>query len=296
MISEEQINKWREAGKVSIEAKKYAKSIIKKGMPIVELADKIEAKILEKAQLSFPVNIGINEKAAHYTPLHDDKTLLGEDLVKIDLGASIDGCATDTAFTVDLTKDSKHKKMMQATKEALQEAIKLATPGRKVCEIGKKVHEIITGAGFSPIRNLSGHEIKPYVIHAGLNIPNYDNGNEAQLEDGMIIAIEPFATTGEGLVKDGKESGDFSLIEKKPVRDSHAREVLAFIDKEYSTLPFAGRWIHKKFGLRGMHSLRLLVKEGIVRNYNELIEVSKKPVAHFENTLLVKDKPEVLTE
>lgn len=294
MATQEQIEIWRKSGKIASEVKKYAHSLIKQGVSIVEVADKIEAKIRENAKPAFPVNISINERAAHYAPSYDDTTKFGDDLVKIDLGVEIDGYATDTAFTIDLS--GKHTKMMDATKKALEEAIKLAKPGTQVREIGKKVHEIITSAGFSPIRNLSGHEIQQYKIHAGLSIPNYDNGNETKLEENTIIALEPFATTGEGLVQDGKESGDFSLIEKKPIRDTHARQVLDFIDKEYSTLPFAGRWIYKKFGLRGMNSLRLLSKYGIVKNYKELLEVSRKPVTHFEQTILVKDEPEILTE
>jgi len=296
MVAQEQIEIWRKAGKIASEIKKYARGLIKQGALIIEIADKIENRIYKYAKPSFPVNISINEKAAHYTPLHDDKTRLGEDLVKVDLGVEIDGFPTDTAFTIDLTPSSKYKKMLEATKKALQEAIKLATPGRKVCEIGRKVQETITAAGFSPIRNLSGHEIQQYKLHAGLSIPNYDNGNETELKEGMIIALEPFATTGEGLVKDGKESGDFSLIKKKPVRDTYARQVLDYIEKEYSTLPFAGRWIYKKFGLRGMNSLRMLCKYGIVKNYKELIEVGKQPVAHFEQTILVKEEPEVITD
>ncbi len=297
MATEEQIEKWREAGKIASEVKKFARSKAKKGISIVELADTIEARIAELGgKPSFPVNIGINEKAAHYTPFHDDKTVLGEDLVKIDQGVALDGFPTDTAFTLDLTSDKRHAKIIEVTEKALKEAIKLARPGTPVREIGGKVHEVITAAGFSPIRNLSGHEIMRNKIHAGLSIPNYDNGNGSKLEENMIIALEPFATTGEGLVKEGKESGDFALIEKKPIRDARAREVFIFIEKEFSTLPFAGRWIYKKFGRRGLHSLRLLVREGAVRNYNELIEVSKQPTTHFEQTILVKDKPEVLTE
>lgn len=295
--SKESIEKWKKAGSLASQVKEFAKKLVKKDMPLVELAEKIESKIYELgAKPSFPVNIGINEKAAHFTPLHDDSTKISSGLVKIDLGVAIDGYATDTAFTVDLTPDKRYKEMVEATEKALKAATKLARPGTEVREIGKTVYETIIEKGFSPIRNLSGHEIDRYQIHAGLSIPNYDNGNTAKLEEGMIIAIEPFATTGVGLVTEGKVSGDFSLIEKRNVRIGYAREVLNFIEKEYSTLPFAERWIFKKFGLKGITSLRFLVKEKVIKSYQELIETSKKPVTHFENTILVKDKPEILTE
>ena len=126
-----------------------------------------------------------------------------------------------------------------------------------------------------------------------LSINIADEATDARIQ---VIAIEPFVTTGEGVVRDGKSSGDFSLIEKKPVRDMHARKVFAFIEENFSTLPFAGRWIYKEFGLRGINSLRLLVREGAIKSYNELIEISKKPVAQSENTIIVGENPEVLTE
>ncbi len=294
---EEQLQEWKKAGKIAAKVREFAKGLVKKDASLLGIVEQIEEKIYSlDARPAFPVNIGLNEKAAHFTPFHNDKTMLAEDLVKIDLGVAIDGLLTDTAFTVDLTKQQQHKKMIKVTEKALAEAIKLATPHEEVRKIGRRVHETITQAGFSPVRNLSGHEIWPYKIHAGLSIPNYDNNNSAQLQENMIIAIEPFATTGEGLVKEGKESGDYGLIEKKPVRESFARELLHFIDKEYSTMPFASRWIFRGFGLRGLQALKILEQQGIVKNYKELVEVSSKPVTHFEHTILVKEKPEILTE
>ena len=202
----------------------------------------------------------------------------------------------NTLLTIDLTSYGKYAKIVRATNEALREAIKLATPEQEVRVIGKKVQEVITSYGFSPIRNLSGHEIKPYQVHAGLAIPNYDSGNSAKLKEDMVIAIEPFATTGEGVVQDGKPGGDYKINEKKAVRDRNAREVLDYIDKTYKSLPFASRWIHKKFGLGGLLALQFLEQQGVVHHYKELVEVSKKPTTHFEDTVIVGKKPRVITK
>ncbi|HIH34325.1 MAG TPA: type II methionyl aminopeptidase [Nanoarchaeota archaeon] len=295
--SGQDLDKWRKAGRITAEVKKFARPLVKKGKSVLELADEIEMKILELGgKPAFPVNIGINEKAAHYVPSHDDASVFGEDLVKIDFGVSIDGFSADNAFTIDLSSSKKHAKLIKAAEDAMHEAIKLARPGVEVREIGARVHEIITNEGFSPIVNLSGHEIRKFVLHAGLTIPNYDNKNNTELEEGMVIAIEPFATTGQGSVRDGKESDVYSLSNRRAVRDASAREVLSFIEEEYSTLPFAGRWIFRKFGQRGLNALKLLAREGILHNYHELIEVSGAPVAQAENTIIVGKEPEVITE
>lgn len=86
------------AGKIASETREYARTIIKKGYLLLEIAEKIESKIIELgAKPAFPVNLSINEIAAHYTPSYDDeKTAQG--LIKIDLGVHIDGWIADTAF------------------------------------------------------------------------------------------------------------------------------------------------------------------------------------------------------
>src|SRR3989338_8494418 len=126
------------AGKIAYEVKEYAKTIIKKQIPLLEIAEKIENKIIELGgKPAFPVNTSINEIAAHYTPSADDKST-AEGLLKIDLGVHIDGWIADTAISFDLensgsqeaSEDLKksseeNKKLIQASKDALENAIEL---------------------------------------------------------------------------------------------------------------------------------------------------------------------------
>jgi methionyl aminopeptidase len=289
-------NKWIKAGELGSLIMKKALQLAKPETPLLEIAEKLEQEA-EKLNVkwAFPVNLSINEIAAHATPSFDD-TRIAEGLLKIDLGISVDGFISDIAKSIDLTPEQKHKDMIKANEKALQEAIKVAKYGININEIGKKIHEIITTAKFSPIRNLSGHEMQKYNLHAGLNIPNYDNGNKAQLDEG-IYAIEPFATTGEGIVIDGKPSGIFMLIERKPVRDMKSREILAFIEKNYETLPFSARWIVKKFGTASLIRLSSLAMNDTLHSFSELVEKSRMPVSQAEHTILVeKDKVTVLTQ
>ena len=113
------------AGQISIEVKKYAKSFIKKDMPLLEIVEKVEDKIIELGgKPAFPTNTSINDVSAHYTPSHDDETL-AQGLLKVDLGVHVDGWIADTAFSLDLENDEENKKLIEASKEALNNAIEL---------------------------------------------------------------------------------------------------------------------------------------------------------------------------
>ncbi|MDD5651011.1 MAG: type II methionyl aminopeptidase [Candidatus Nanoarchaeia archaeon] len=286
------------AGKIASQAREYGRTLIKENASVLEIAEKVEKKILDLGgQIAFPVDVSCNQIAAHDSPRYkDDRVLLKGDLVKLDLGAHLNGNIVDTACTVEIgTK--KYYEMIQVVEEALNNAIKLATPGRKIYEIGNAIEETIVSKKFSPVRNLSGHEIDNYILHAGLTIPNYNNGNKTELKEGQIFAIEPFATYGDGIVVEGKPSEVYGLNIEKPVRDANAKMILKHIKENYKTLPFCKRWIANKFNLlKANLVLNTLEKEGIVRQYMQLVERSKANVSQAEHTIVVSDKPIVLTK
>ncbi len=286
------MDQWIKAGKIGAEVLTYAKNTARPGIPLLELAEKIEAKIAQLgAKPAFPVTLSLNHLAAHCTPIPNDKTLYTEeDTLKIDIGCHLDGHVSDTALTI-----GPNKELIKASEEALKEAIRLATPGTQLQEIGKTVQETISSYGFSPIMNLSGHQIKQYDLHAGMTIPNYNNGDITILQEGQIIAIEPFATTGKGKVTEGKPSTIYRLLEPKPVRDTNTKKVLQHIEKEFSTLPFSKRDLIQKFPTVGF-SLNILERQEVLKHYAQLIEESKGLVSQTEHTVLVKDKPIILTK
>lgn len=285
-----------EAGKIASQVKEFAKTIIKKDTQLLEIAEKIEAKIIELGGKSaFPVNLSINEIAAHYTPAHDDKSK-ANGLLKVDLGVHVDGWISDTAFSIDLENSENNKKLIEASRKALEAAQKTIKSKIKASEIGKVIQETIESYGFSPIINLSGHEMQQYELHAGLTIPNIDDNKETLIEEGLY-AIEPFATTGSGRVHDGKPSGIYMMQNDKNVRSPLAREILAHIIKEYQTLPFCSRWIIKKFTTKALFALRELENNGNLHHFAQLVETPNTIVSQAENTFLVeKDKIIVTTE
>lgn len=290
----EEIETLKKAGKIASETVKYAKSIIKKGELLVSLAEKIEGKIIELGgKPAFPVNLSMNEIAAHATPsLHDTATASG--LLKVDIGVHINGYVADTAVSIDLENSPENKKLIQAAEDGLKAATEVFKLKAPINQVGKVIEENISKHGFQSIRNLSGHSIEVYDLHAGIIVPNYDTSQTFQLEEGLY-AIEPFSTTGVGLVKDGKPSGIYHLESDSPVRDSFAREVLKYIKEEYNTLPFCSRWIEKKFGTRTIIALKRLEEARIIMQYAQLVEKSLGKVAQAEHTVLLTPKEKIIT-
>lgn len=294
-MNQKQIENSLEAGKIASQIREYAKAIIKKDMLLIEIAEKIELKIEELGgKPAFPTNLSINEVAAHYTPAYNDETP-AKGLLKVDFGVHINGWISDTAFSIDLENNEENKKLINSTDEALKNACNIAKKGALTSEIGKKVQETIESYGFSPIVNLSGHSMEKYDLHSGIFIPNIDDKRNVKMTEGLY-AIEPFATSGNGKIYDGKPSGIYIINQVKNVRSPAAREILDFIVEEYKTLPFCSRWLVKKFSTKALFALRELENSGIITQFNQLIEVNHKPVSQSEHTVLItKEKTQITT-
>lgn len=293
-MNQTEIEKLLKAGKIAKQVVEFARSIVKPSMPLLEIAEKIEAKIIELgAKPAFPVNLSINEIAAHSTPSFNDSAI-ASGLLKVDIGAHIDGYVADTAVSLDLEGNEENKALIAATETALNSAVHLIKFSIPLKEIGEVIERTIKKAGFQPVINLSGHSIEPWNLHAGITIPNYNNSQILTLKEGLF-AVEPFATMGLGSVRDGKSSGIFSLKKKGNVRDSFAREVLSFIQSEYNTLPFCSRWLYKKFGSRTLIALKRIEEASLIHQYPQLIEVSGKKVAQAEHSVIITEKEKIIT-
>jgi len=292
----EEIKNYRKAGSIVKQVKEFARTYVKKDMSLLEIAETIEDKIVELGgSPAFPTTLGINEVAAHFTPSHDG-TETAHGLIKVDFGVAVEGFSADNSFTLDLEDLEENKKLIEASEKALLAGIKAAKDKLSLGEIGESIQKTAEDYNFSPIKNLSGHSIEEFNLHAGITIPNFNNGNPNKLEDGAY-AIEPFITPGVGEVTDGKPAGIYELIDSKNVRDPKSRELLEYIDEEYGTLPFCARWLVKKFGTRALISLRNLEQAEILHHFSELIEKSRSKVAQSEATILiVNGEVEVITQ
>jgi len=284
-----------QAGKIISEVKIYARSFIKKGTPLLEIAEKIEARIVELGgKPAFPTSLGIDNITAHFTPSHDDKTL-AHGLLKVDLGAHIDGWTADTAFSLDLEDNEENKKIIAASDEALKKALEIIKEGISTEKIGSTIQETIESFGFSPVVNLSGHSIEQYELHAGITIPNIGNKGVIELAEGLY-AIEPFATNGSGRIRDGRPSGVYYLQDERNVRSPIAREALKIIQEKYNTLPFCSRWLVKEMGTKALFGLKQLEENGNLHHFTQLVEVQGSKVSQSEQTVLIsKNKVTVTT-
>ncbi|MFX1391289.1 MAG: type II methionyl aminopeptidase [Promethearchaeota archaeon] len=288
------IQDYIKAGKGVIAAKKLAKRLIEPGVKFLDIANKCEAEIFKNnCNLSFPINISLNEIAAHYSPPIDDLTEVPEKgLLKIDIGSHYNGYIADSAFTININEDPKLQNYIDAAKAALESAIELFNPGVKLYEIGEVIAEEIINRGLRPITNLGGHELKQYNLHAGPFIPNYmDKMHDQALKPGDAYACEPFATSGIGRVENGKNWYIFRFLKK--VKKNISYEHLAYmnnIEKNFQNLPFSPRWIKTNNLIpknKIQRTLEFFLGKKIIDKYPVLIEKGHEPVAQEEHTILI---------
>lgn len=297
-MTDNEIEAFREAGKLASRIREDSKRLIMVGESLLDIAETIEQMITEEgAKPAFPVNISINDIAAHYTPEAESQESLGEkDLVKVDMGIELNGGLSDTAYTIDLSGENED--LVKASQDALSKAIEAIKPGMAVGDIGGVIEDTIKGYGFKPIANLSGHMIKSNELHAGVEIPNVRTQDRYMLKESEIFAVEPFSTTGNGFVEDLDQVEIFSLYSPAKVRMRQSRKIIEHVIKNYGMLPFAERWVRKEFKSKLLVSaaLRELLENQFIRGYPVLREVSRGLVAQSEHTILVTaDGCEVLT-
>ena len=271
----------RRAAKIHEKALRRGVDAILSGATDLDVVLAVEKEI-EEAKPAFPVNICSAHVAAHYTPdAGESRPLHG--LVKLDVGVHVDGWITDAAVTVDL--DGSWKNIARASYVALQRAIEVTRPGVRLMDVGETIWRTAKEFGVKPIRNLGGHQIERYNLHAGLFVPNVPEGSE-KIEEGMILAIEPFMTNGEGLVRESNSVHIFSLRGSR-ARSPQARSVLAYVRDNFGPLPFALRWLEERFGRSVRLAVVELVRLGSLHQYPVLVERKGSQVAQFETTVFV---------
>ncbi|MHA1619513.1 MAG: M24 family metallopeptidase, partial [Promethearchaeota archaeon] len=182
-LTEEVIEKYMKAGKAVAHALKLAYQICRPGTNMGDIANVLEADILAQGvdALAFPANVGLDENAAHYSPVIQDPNILPDHgLVKIDLGAHVDGYIADAAITVNIGKDGGvYENLIKAAKDALYGAIGIAKPGVSVRAIGSMIQtQIEKFKGLTPISNLGGHRVSQWDLHGSPFIPNVGSSTD----------------------------------------------------------------------------------------------------------------------
>jgi methionyl aminopeptidase len=290
-LDSEQYQKHREAGEILATVRDEAVERIEPGGSHLELAEWAENRIRELgAEPAFPLNISIDEEAAHATPAPGDDQTFGEEMINIDIGVHVDGWLADSAVTVDF---SGNDQLVEASAEALDAVLDTVEPGVSTSLLGDIVGRTIEGYGFNPVVNLTGHGLGHWEQHTEPNIPNRRVAQGVELAVGDVVAIEPFATDGGGKVAEGGDEEIFALESESSVRDRRAREALDQITDQFRTLPFATRWLDVS---RAEMALRKLKQRDIIHGYPVLKEQAGHYVSQKEHTVIVtEDGCEVTT-
>jgi methionyl aminopeptidase len=141
-------DKYVQAGGIAAEVIKETMGRVREGAKLLDVAVFAEGLIKEKeAKSAFPINISVNERAAHYTPDVDETTVFKKgDLVKIDIGVHVDGYIGDIARSKAI--GSGHKELIKAAEAGLENAINAVKPGAMTNEIGGIVEKTIKERGF----------------------------------------------------------------------------------------------------------------------------------------------------
>jgi methionyl aminopeptidase len=288
----EQYEKHREAGEILAQVREEVVEHVEVGATHLDVAEFAEDRIRELGgKPAFPVNVSVDEEAAHATPTAGDDTTFGEEMVNLDIGVHVDGWLADSAITVDL---SGTPDLVAASAEALEAALETVEAGVQTGEIGAAVEDVIEGYGYNPVVNLTGHGLGHWEQHTSPNIPNRAVSQGVELSVGDVVAIEPFATDGGGKVREGNDEEIFALERERSVRDRRARQALEQITEEFRTLPFATRWLDTS---RATMALRRLKRQDVVHGYPVLKEKEGRLVSQKEHTIIVtEDGCEVTTQ
>ena len=281
------------AGKIASQVREYARTQDHTGRCLSEICNDIQQEIFKKGgEPAFPVNVSLNDIAAHYTAVPNDPIIVkNTDVLKIDVGVHIDGYIADTAVTVSY--DTKYQNLIDIAERALDEAIGISRSNTRVSEIGRIIEKTITKYGCKPIQNLSGHSLERYTIHAGKSIPNiWTIGHSFNLSVNNVYAIEPFVTTsdGQGVVYEGKIKNIFGIGSRKRTKEQKTDDFLEYLWNKFKTLPFALRWIVNEYEEKeALYLLEILVKKKNVHAYPILVEGANRIVVQAEHTIIPQE-------
>lgn len=281
-MNDEIFDLYLQSGRIAQKILADAAAMVRPGMSVLEFVEVVEAEVVGTgAGLAFPLNVSCNDDAAHDTASPGDERVFHEgDLVKVDLGVHVEGYIADTAVTVDL---GDHPHLVEASRVALDRAIGMIRPGIVAGEVGAAIQQEIEGRGFRPVANLTGHGLDLYDLHRSPNIPNIAIQGGPVLEEGMAIAIEPFASTGVGFVSERPRTEIFQQITLKPVRMAQAKRLLSAV-RHCRGLPFSRRMVYAAGTDLAISNLR---RAGILHAYPVLHDIPGSLVSQAEHTIIV---------
>jgi len=281
---------FRKAGRIAAECREWAKASIRPGVPIRHVLETIEDMIRERgAAPGFPAQSSRNSVAAHYCSSPEDEQAYSEgDCVKVDIGVHVDGYIADTAASVDLSSDGRWTPLIDSARRALDAAIATVGDGVQVGDVGAAIERTILAAGFQPVRNLTGHGLARWKVHTAPQIPNYAERGAGTFRRDTVCAIEPFASTGRGYIREAGKAEVFMMVRPPQKAKGLDRDVLKAIEA-WRGLPIARRYFRHLDREAVEEAFSKLARQGSLVRYPPLVEDEGVMVAQYEHSLYLSE-------
>ena len=306
-----EITSMRKAAECHKQIRKYAQTIIKPGIKLINMVEKIENMLrfitnlnLTECGQAFPTGCSLNNVAAHYTPNTGDETVLKyDDVMKLDFGTQMNGYIIDCAFTVAF--NPIYDNLLKASKEATNEGVKNAGIDVRLGELGGIIGEVLNSYEIEingkthkikAIKDLCGHTMERYKIHGAKSVPLYrDDSSETsnlKMEEGELYAIETFATTGSGHTHEKRPWSHYmkspDAFKNSKIKSSQPKALFKYIDEHFSTMAFCPRWLEES-GFTGIDkSLKYLCDYNLVNPYPPLADIEGSFTSQFEHSFMLK--------
>jgi methionyl aminopeptidase len=291
-IAADVLEKLKQAGRIAAAARDAGARLITPGAKVRDVCVAVEDEIHRRGgSLAFPVQSSRNDVAAHYCPSPEDESAYADgDLAKLDVGVHVDGWVVDTALTVNVGESAANLPLVRAAEAALRAAIAALAPGVQVRAVSSAIERSIASFGLRPVRNLCGHGVGRWTVHCPPPIPNTPDSAPARLPAHAVVAIEPFATDGAGMVREQGVAEVFRLAPEKAGRLAPGADVdpaLMAAIEAFRGLPFARRQLShlpRPVVERGLAAMR---GQGRLAAYAPLAETTGRRVAQAEHTIYV---------
>lgn len=221
--TEQELRLMREAGRITAAVHEHLKPLLQPGISTAELAAVAEEHIRrlggepvlrgygagEVTPEGFPaaICVSLNDEAVHGIP-HPDRYLRPGDLVGLDIAVGYEGWMADAAWThicaaetLPTAERERREQLVRCAEAALQAGIEQARPGRHLGDIGAAIEQVVTEAGFTVLRELTGHGIGRE-LHEPPLVLNYGRpGTGWRLQPGMTLALEVVIAAGSWRVR-----------------------------------------------------------------------------------------------
>lgn len=351
-LTENDLEDFRKAALIHKIARKKALSMLYAGGKLADLVDAVENIILRlckqdlktyyskgsdgdnSAGIAFPVGVNINNVVAHDSKIsllnsnrEDLRKFYSGDVVKIDIGVHVNGRIIDSAFTHIVTdqpgihdKENIYNSVLEASRDSVFNAIKMAGPDQRLDEMSESISEIINSYEVSmgsetlsikPIKGIGGHNIKHYQIHGNkliLSEPDYEIQGDQRMEEDEIYAIETYASTGYGVMTQNSEIDRCTHYMESNHHEIDENHAITKKDKKFfrqtdlyqwlqtrKGLPFSSSWL-SKIASEGTpvpkieKAFKLGIPSGQLMAYPPLFDEENSVVAQFEHTIHVNDR------